>query len=559
MVLADTTYTQNASSTTGGANLNLVGSDSTTDTIKFAEGVGIDIVQTDANTITTLLNATLDDLSNVDNTTTAPVAGHQFYYNGTNWVNSPTVDSANLNRFSRTVSGTSSNVVIELSRNRADAARSVDGGPWLGLGYVGTDNTQATSAQNAIRSLYKADGNHAIQITQHAGSYAAPSVVAQIARGNTFINTTSGVAALFLSDSIARIGGTTTNITNSANTTTYATFGATVGSINQDTFTVKNTAGTTTYANFTSTGHTLSAGGLHTFTRTTTGTPGSSESRPSLNIQLTRTDQATPNNGDGTSFRTRVAGSNGTFYTLSDLGSSYATNGNTSWNLNLANGDQTTGSFSGLPIISASISSTTIRAGTPSGTPGASTANDVAILAPGNNTLKADNFTLTDYAGTALVGSKISYNRVYGQFEYNTTVTPAAINTAYVFPLGTAATNNIATVGSTSRLIAGAAGTYNLQFSVQVDNADNGNDHIAYIWLRKNGTDVVGSTGRVTVAKGVGTISGWNYLVTSANTTDYWEIAYAVEDLNLTFPYYAATAFAPSTASVITTLTPVGA
>jgi hypothetical protein len=48
----NTTYTQNAIATTGGANLNLVGSDSTTDTIKFAEGTGITVVRTDADTIT---------------------------------------------------------------------------------------------------------------------------------------------------------------------------------------------------------------------------------------------------------------------------------------------------------------------------------------------------------------------------------------------------------------------------------------------------------------------------------------------------------------------------
>jgi hypothetical protein len=48
----NTTYTQNASAATGGANLNLVGSDSTTDTIKFAEGTGITVVRTDADTIT---------------------------------------------------------------------------------------------------------------------------------------------------------------------------------------------------------------------------------------------------------------------------------------------------------------------------------------------------------------------------------------------------------------------------------------------------------------------------------------------------------------------------
>lgn len=49
---ANTTYTQNASSVTGGANLNLVGSDSTTDAVKFAGATNVTVSRTDADTIT---------------------------------------------------------------------------------------------------------------------------------------------------------------------------------------------------------------------------------------------------------------------------------------------------------------------------------------------------------------------------------------------------------------------------------------------------------------------------------------------------------------------------
>jgi hypothetical protein len=49
---ANTTYTQNISATSGGANLNLVGSDSTTDTVKFADGTGVTVSYTDASTAT---------------------------------------------------------------------------------------------------------------------------------------------------------------------------------------------------------------------------------------------------------------------------------------------------------------------------------------------------------------------------------------------------------------------------------------------------------------------------------------------------------------------------
>ena len=51
----DTNYTIQADTATGGANLTLVGSDATTDSVKFANGTGVTITRTDANTITTAI------------------------------------------------------------------------------------------------------------------------------------------------------------------------------------------------------------------------------------------------------------------------------------------------------------------------------------------------------------------------------------------------------------------------------------------------------------------------------------------------------------------------
>ena len=470
--------------------------------------------------VATKINATsINELSDVVITT--GTAGQMIYYNGTNWINSDTVDSANINRFSRTNAGTASNAVLEISRNRGDAARAADNGPWLGFAYVGTDNTQATAPQSAIRSMYDTGGNHKLQVLQLPGNYSSPVVVGQIQRGNTFFNTTGGVPNLFLSDSTARIGGTTTTITNSANTSTYASFSAS--------------------------GTTITTSGILNVIRTSAvaATPAGEI------LRLSRTDVAGPQDSDGIDFRLSVGGTS-TNSNFARFDGVYKSSG-----LNEIGMSVSTDSFSANTnrIYVGTRESTKIQC-TPAGGGSIGTTAEFTQLA---TTLKSDAFTLQTAGGVSLVGNKINYNRVYGQFEYNTTITPAAINTAYVFPLGTTAVSNIASVGSTSRLIPGAAGAYNLQFSVQVANADNGSDHIAYIWLRKNGVDVSGSTGRITVFKGGATIAGWNYLISSANTTDYWEIAYAVDDLNITFPFYSSTAFAPSTATLITTLTPVGA
>lgn len=206
---------------------------------------------------------------------------------------------------------------------------------------------------------------------------------------------------------------------------------------------------------------------------------------------------------------------------------------------------------------------TTIPIGSTTDTTRLSIASDTSTINSDILTIKnaAASTTYATFNGvTANFGTtRLTYNRIYGQFEYNSTVTAAAANTAFVFPIGTVDFASTISVGSTSRIILGASGIFNLQFSVQVNNADNGSDHTAYIWIRKNGVDIANSTGRVTIVKGNATIAGWVFMVDSANTTDYYEIAYAVDSTQVTFPAFASTAFAPGTASLVTTVTPVGA
>ena len=180
--------------------------------------------------------------------------------------------------------------------------------------------------------------------------------------------------------------------------------------------------------------------------------------------------------------------------------------------------------------------------------------------------LNATTLDLNSFDGTtALVGNNINYNRVYGQWQNLNTVTPVASNTAYAFALPTVDYTNIASVASTSRIIPGAAGMYKLQFSAQVQNDDTADEHVAYFWWRKNGTDVPGSMGRVGIFKAKGavnglTIAGWDNMISSANTTDYWELMYAVDDhTHVTFPAFTTTAFGPATSSLFVTLVPIGA
>ena len=183
-------------------------------------------------------------------------------------------------------------------------------------------------------------------------------------------------------------------------------------------------------------------------------------------------------------------------------------------------------------------------------------------------TFKSDAYTFQTAAGVNVVGSSnITYNRVYGQWQYDATITPAAANTAYAIPFqGTNAVidfANIATASNTSEIRPNALGMYKLQFSAQVQNSDNGQDHQITFWWRKNGVDITNSAGYFTVPKaGVANgslIVGWDNMVQVTTVTDYFELIYAVNNTAVTLPYIAASAPQPGAAAVFLTLVPIGA
>ena len=158
-------------------------------------------------------------------------------------------------------------------------------------------------------------------------------------------------------------------------------------------------------------------------------------------------------------------------------------------------------------------------------------------------------------------------NNPYGAFQ-DTADQTATANTATVMTFNTTDYANGVTVvtsgGKASRLTVAQAGIYNLQFSVQFENADT-QEHDATIWLRKDasgaGTDIAGSAGLVGVPSKHGsfnghTIVGWNYYI-SLNANDFVEIWWSTPDTNVTIQAYAAgtSPTRPSTASVVATMT----
>jgi len=146
----------------------------------------------------------------------------------------------------------------------------------------------------------------------------------------------------------------------------------------------------------------------------------------------------------------------------------------------------------------------------------------------------------------------------YAMYQDVLTQTIAVINTGYPIKFRTMDLSNGVSVVSDSRITFANTGIYNLQFSVQLENSAT-QEHDVTIWLRKNGSDVAGSSGFVAVVAKHGGINGhvlpsWNYLL-DVVAGEYYELVWSATSTSVTMPFYAAGSPPPSTASAIFTVT----
>lgn len=166
--------------------------------------------------------------------------------------------------------------------------------------------------------------------------------------------------------------------------------------------------------------------------------------------------------------------------------------------------------------------------------------------------------------GPVGAGGALGY---YGAFSSYVNQTAASTTEDYPFRFEqTDESNGISitqgTDGFLSRITFAHAGTYNIQFSTQFVNTDS-NAHDVQIWLRKNETNVTGSTGFVSVpGKHAGenghSITGWNFVFTVA-ANDYYEFYWQTDSTTISIVTYpgGTTPSTPSTASLVLTATQV--
>lgn len=150
-------------------------------------------------------------------------------------------------------------------------------------------------------------------------------------------------------------------------------------------------------------------------------------------------------------------------------------------------------------------------------------------------------------------------------YQSNQTQSAASTTVAYPVTFDVVDFENAISIESGSNMRVSIAGAYNIQFSFQFENSDAAALHDVDIWLGRNGSNVDGSNGHVTVpVKHAGVngavIAGWNYVLNLA-AEDYVTLYWRASDTAVTMPYVGpqTSPARPATASAIVTISFVSA
>ena len=143
----------------------------------------------------------------------------------------------------------------------------------------------------------------------------------------------------------------------------------------------------------------------------------------------------------------------------------------------------------------------------------------------------------------------------YGAFYDTTTQNAAAINTAYPITINSTNITNGVYIGTpTSRIYVDRVGTYNFQFSAQLNKSGGGSGNV-FIWYRVNGVDAANSATSVTLAgSSSAAVAAWNFVI-NLSAGDYFELVWSTSDTNCEIQAAAASGPVPAIPSVILTVT----
>lgn len=120
--------------------------------------------------------------------------------------------------------------------------------------------------------------------------------------------------------------------------------------------------------------------------------------------------------------------------------------------------------------------------------------------------------------------------KYHGEFSSLLTQSATSANTMYVMSAETTDISQGITVVNGSRFTVISAGTYNIQFSAQLERVGNGSSTVD-IWFRKNGNNIARSNSQITLTKNSNDklVASWNLLDT-LTAGQYFEIAWSSVD-----------------------------
>jgi hypothetical protein len=138
----------------------------------------------------------------------------------------------------------------------------------------------------------------------------------------------------------------------------------------------------------------------------------------------------------------------------------------------------------------------------------------------------------------------------YGAFQDFTDQTQTVVDTAKAITWNTTAYSKHISVGSpTSRIVFAKAGKYYIHFTAQL-NSQSASAKTFWFWPRINGSDITGSTMRVTVHDNDESKTIARAAIFEVDKGDYLEAMWAADDLNTSLETYAAETFCPAVPSV---------
>lgn len=142
----------------------------------------------------------------------------------------------------------------------------------------------------------------------------------------------------------------------------------------------------------------------------------------------------------------------------------------------------------------------------------------------------------------------------YGVFHDTTTQTNLLPVNVMTFDT-TDETSGVSIV-SGSQITVANEGTYNVQFSAQMDKTDAGDDDVE-IWLRKNGNNLPWTNTAISLHSNNGKdVPAWNFVLT-LNAGDYLQLCWYSADVDMRILARGVVAGRPEIPSIILTVTQV--